>query len=316
MAFKNIAFAPEGASGGGDAPAAPAAAQAAAPAAGATPAAAKPAAAQAPAGGRGLTDLAKPGVDNAKPDAAGKSEAGKDGAPPDPPPGPYKPKDLDAKYLGKTDQETIDNLAKANKSFRDTIAKRGATPDTPDGYKFELPAELKDKVTLEGDGNKAALGAFSAIFHEEGLTQTQAENIFRKVMALSVAEGWSPDMAPADNEAWLQAQMQELGGEQQARRRNAELQAYGAMAVERKAFTPEMKADFDLMIGTATGVRVIEALLAMNGVQQIPLDTPVPGKRTREELDREMASAQRIKDPSERARRLGELRDEFAKNGY
>jgi hypothetical protein len=310
-------FAPDGAGGGapaapasGTAPAAPAAASGTppAPAAGTKPAATA----------TGLTGVSKPGVDNAPKDGPkdGAGDPAKPAAQAEAGTGPYKPAGVDAKYIGRADQETIDNLARQNKSLRDGLAKRGAPPESPDGYEIKLDDGLKDKVTLEGEGNQAALNEIKALAHKHGFSPQQAQGFINDVLALSVTKDWAPDLAPVDTQAWLEQEFQALGGEAQAKRRNAELQAYGAMAVERGVFTPEMKADFDLMIGTSMGVRTIEALLGMNGVKAIPLDVPMPGKKSRDELDREMQIAMTIADPAKQAQRLVELRKEFEAAGF
>lgn len=97
------------------------------------------------------TDGAGGGESNTTPAAAGAEGAGAsppasprvaDGTPPADggtpptaaPEGPYKPEGLADNLYGKSDRETIDNIAKALKGYRDRDAKGGGVPEDAAGY--------------------------------------------------------------------------------------------------------------------------------------------------------------------------------------
>lgn len=73
----------------------------------------------------------------------------------------YKPEGLPDNLLGKTNQETIDNQAKALKGYRDRDAANNI-PDTPDAYATfsdEIPADIKPHLdTLKADPLFARVG--------------------------------------------------------------------------------------------------------------------------------------------------------------
>lgn len=96
----------------------------------------EPAAGTTPAAGAASSDAAA----GATPPAAA---AAANAAPP--PAGAYRPDGLADNLYGKTDHETIDNLAKALKGYRDRDAKGGGVPDKAEGY-LDVGAAVPDKA--------------------------------------------------------------------------------------------------------------------------------------------------------------------------
>lgn len=79
------------------------------------------------------------------------SPAPKPGDPPAPAPAPsagapYRPEGLPDHLFGKSDKETIENLAKAYTGARAAIGEKGEVPEKPDGYTFEASEKLKPFV--------------------------------------------------------------------------------------------------------------------------------------------------------------------------
>ena len=96
-----------------------------------------------------------------------------------PPAGPYVPEGLDKAFVGKTERETLDNLAKH-------VSGLPRAPATPEAYTYTVPKELEGFVAPDKD---PVLAEFRKIAHEEGLSQTTFENVINRVISAEVKAG-------------------------------------------------------------------------------------------------------------------------------
>lgn len=98
-------------------------------------------------------------------------------------PSPYLPAGLSPDFMkpfiGKTNEETIDSLAKALKGFREEQSKREPVPEKPDAYKPEWSDAVKDMAA--GLGDDALFKETMAAAHKAGLTNTQFNTLFNGV---------------------------------------------------------------------------------------------------------------------------------------
>lgn len=142
---------------------------AAAPAAGADAAAA--AAPPAPAGGADAA-AAPP------PPAAGL----------DAPPSVYRPEGIPDDWVGETEKDTIDRLAKVAKGYRDRDSKGGVPEDVAEYRQFEtIDDALKPYYeTLEGDG---MFDDIAAVAKEHGISKPAFQALLGKYMASAAEMG-------------------------------------------------------------------------------------------------------------------------------
>lgn len=215
-----------------------------------------------PPGGQGG---AAPGAAGAAGDVAAGTDAGKtlpiggaDGAQA----GTYKPEGIDAALLGQTDKDTIDNLLKVNKGFRDAQAKAEKPPEQPDAYKFEWSDRVKGYGAIAEDD--AVLGKFREIALEHDYTQKQIDAI-PKIFDFMAEKGMIEQ--PFDTSGLLKGLAPEG-----FRGSPEEIEAKGGerlLAAENwiKQLTPEngfddgMKTEMRLLTTTPAGVKVIEQMM-------------------------------------------------------
>lgn len=107
--------------------------------------------------------------------AGGGQPGGAEGSP-----SPYVPAHLPQEFLkpflGKSNEETIDQMAKALKGFREAQSKQEPVPEKPDGYKPEWADNVKGLVADLGDD--ALFKEAIAAAHAAGLTNTQFNKLF------------------------------------------------------------------------------------------------------------------------------------------
>jgi hypothetical protein len=171
--------------------------------------------------------------------AAGAAAGGAGGAPGGAPAGDiYKPDGIAPELIGKSNNETIDNLLKINKGFRDAQATRGNVPQKADAYAIgEIPAPLAKK--LGGDLAKdPALGAFREVAHELGITDKQFSGLMPKLLERFDKLGLVPDSAAFDPET----QIGELEKDHQAIADPRERRVAAAKRI------PEVKAKLDNLL--------------------------------------------------------------------
>lgn len=84
----------------------------------------------------------------------------------------YIPKDIPEGMVGKTNQETIDNILKAYKGARKDLGKKSGVPEKFEDYKIDVPEEIANKVFKLGeDGKDPLFQAMLPKFHEAGMSQ-------------------------------------------------------------------------------------------------------------------------------------------------
>jgi hypothetical protein len=99
-------------------------------------------------------------------------------------PGPYRPEGLADHLYGKSDQETIDHLAKAYNGARTELSKGRPVPKTADDYALELPDDIKNVVDLTKDPLWAAM---KPVFHKRGLSQEDVQDLAGELFKTSAA---------------------------------------------------------------------------------------------------------------------------------
>ena len=127
--------------------------------------------------------------------------AGAPAAPPAAPPAAtYYPKDIPETWKGKTDQETIDNLAKH-------IGQMPKAPEKASDYKLELSPEMSK---VFGDLSKdPAMLVFRDVAKKHGLSQQAFEGVFKDFYGQLVEQGvWRPQ-----TETEFHKVFEELGGD-------------------------------------------------------------------------------------------------------
>ncbi|WP_156899386.1 hypothetical protein [Pleomorphomonas koreensis] len=197
-------------------------------------------------GGESGTQPATPGAEGAgappsvtPPAADGNPPADGGNPPAASPEGPYRPDGLAENLYGKSDRETIDNLAKAVKGYRDRDAKGGGVPDEAAGYIADVqnvPEKARGyfdalssdpvfqkiaDVAKENGVSKGAFGALLGAFLEgnvdagmfDPLIDVAAERsalIPDHAKALpQVEQNAAIDKRMHDNIAWLDAMVQQ-----------------------------------------------------------------------------------------------------------
>jgi hypothetical protein len=91
-----------------------------------------------------------------------------------PGPGAYRPEGLPDHFLGGSDQETIDKMAKALNGFRQAQADRGEAPKDANGYEWTPDGAVKDYAEAAQD---QVFDSFKGIAHKHGLTTKQFNGV-------------------------------------------------------------------------------------------------------------------------------------------
>lgn len=148
-------------------------------------------------GGPATIPVPAPGAPGAAPGGAAGAPAGAAAA------DLYKPDGIAAELIGKTNNETIDNLLKINKGFRDAQATRGTVPQKADAYALgELPPAIAKK--MGGDLAKdPAIGALRDVALELGFTDKQFSGFVPKLLEKFDKMGLVPDSAAFDPETQI-----------------------------------------------------------------------------------------------------------------
>lgn len=117
----------------------------------------------------------------------------------------YKPDGIDAALLGKSNTETIDNLLKINKGFRDAQSKFGSVPEKPDAYALgDLSPELTKKIGADL-AKDPVVGLIKNVAHELGIRDKQFAGFVPKIIEGLDKMGLVPDKAAFDPETQIKA---------------------------------------------------------------------------------------------------------------
>lgn len=220
-------------------------------------------------------------------------------------PSVYRPEGIADHLVGKTDQETIDNLHKTVANFRKDLSKKGV-PENPDGYELDLPDDLKDKVLhLDKDGKDPAFEAIKPIAHKYGIPKDALSGFISEVYPALLAQSGTGDGTDGDGgEFAADFDFKSLGGADKAAP-----QIEGATVwvdgLERNGkITPAIAKELKLMTTHSEGLQALLAVRGLTGEAKIPArvdgDTP-PDGITEESVRARVNDPQYWNDPEFRA---------------
>jgi len=101
----------------------------------------------------------------------------------------WKTMGVPAHMLKDTPEDTLAEVFKGYKGYRDKEAERGSVGKSADDYKFEFADELKPFFP---NGDDPALKAFQSVAHKHGLPVKLANTIINEVFAPLAKEGKLP----------------------------------------------------------------------------------------------------------------------------
>lgn len=197
---------------------------------------------------------------------------------------PYFPEGLDAKLKGKTERETLDNIAKH-------MAELPKAPAAAKDYTLTVPDNLKG--TLD-PANDKVLPIWREIAHKHGLTQAQFQSSIVDLYAGMEKAGL---LTPAvDINAEFAAIGEKAGGDQASRiqagqKRVLDVAGKLEALATRQQISKAEAAELTTMLGNRTAVAAVEKLLAL-----LPAEHGLQGG------GQSGAGAQNLDDPAVRAR--------------
>jgi len=166
---------------------------------------------------------------------------------------------------GKDGLETANKLLDAYKGLRKGAEK---APEKAEDYTLDVATNLDGFLNPDSEEDKPILDAFRAVAHEHGLSNNQFGNIingfYGKMIEAGVIE------KPLD----MNAQVEILGGKEQAARLIGVNTAWGDGLVSSGALTKEEGAEFKIMAGSGMGLRVMNKLREMTGDRTAPAKFP------------------------------------------
>lgn len=264
----------EGASGGGAAPATPAAGAAPAPAA---------------AGGAAAPAAPVNPFTGAPASAAAPAAATPAPTPSTPPASnTYYPEKLPEHLRGTSDRETIDKLWANASGLREEMSKRGSVPDKPEGYKLELGEDL---VKVFGDPSKdPGTAIFRSLAAKHKLTAEQAAGLYRDWHADLLEQGvYKPLDIGVEAKKLLGSDANGLSLDQVKAKAGARWQETVTWVdgmVAAKALTPELGVLAKAVAETADGIQLLEAWKRSARETGLQPGGQQAGSVTKEELDR------------------------------
>ncbi|MCF6216811.1 MAG: hypothetical protein L3J58_11660 [Emcibacter sp.] len=166
---------------------------------------------------------------------------------------------------GKDGVETANKLLEAYKGLRKGGEK---APEKAEDYTLDVATNLDGFLDPASDEDKPILDAFRAVAHEHGLSNNQFGNIINGFYGKLIETGAIEK--PLD----MNAQVEILGGKEQAARLIGVNAAWGDGLVTSGALTKEEGAEFKIMAGSGMGLRVMNKLREMTGDRTAPAKFP------------------------------------------
>lgn len=258
-------------------------------------------------------------------DLGGDDEGGDD-KPDDKPAAPYKPEGIADNLLGKTDQETIDNLFKAHKGARDAIAKgvgklEGEVHTDASKYQIESTGD-DDKIAAElnSEASKPIMDAFRAAAAEVGVP----DKAFAKFMRMGVEKaaeagipiGLSEEEAIEISAAAEMEKLVEMAGDKKlAGQMHGAVKNFGEQLLAQGVLSKDDMAEWKVMVGTAESVKIMHRIMSERlGEKPIPvvLDGGA-GALTQQDVQAEHHRALQMKAGPERDAAVKAAEEKFAK---
>lgn len=166
---------------------------------------------------------------------------------------------------GKDGVETANKLLDAYKGLRKGAEK---APEKAEDYTLDLATNIEGFLNPESEEDKPILDAFRAVAHEHGLSNSQFGNVINGFYGKMIEAGTIEK--PLD----MNAQVEILGGKEQAARLIGVNTAWGDGLVASGALTKEEGAEFKIMAGSGMGLRVMNKLREMTGDRTAPANFP------------------------------------------
>lgn len=187
-----------------------------------------------------------------------------------PPPEPYYPDDLPDLLRGKDDKDTIDKVHKAYLGARRKVGQKEKPPGKPEAYKLDLDEDLAGKLGIEDVESDQAVAAARKVAHEMGMTQSAFNEFIGGFMQAALEGGLIPEPMDLDKEAEI------LGGMEAAKSIATGVMHWGRSLVAKGVLSKEDMEEFELMGGTARGVRILSKLREMSGEKPLPVRAAPP----------------------------------------
>ena len=207
----------------------------------------------------------------------------------------YDPGKLPDGILGKTDQETIDNLNKAYKNARTALSKGAKTdlPKTAEEYAIAADGD-DDKIAavLNSEDNADLMKGVREAAFEHGMSNAQFNGFLRTVMSKAGELGLDGSGDAFD----FEGEVAKLGGREKA---GAVIEGVGGWLKGLQSqgiLNEEEFEDAKLMAGTALGVRVMAKLRDLTGEKPIPLHSVSGSAKSKVELDSMLADPRYFED--------------------
>lgn len=249
--------------------------------------------------------------------------------PPAPPPDPSAPPPADApaklvfkerpawlpeNFHDKTTGEVkIEALAKSQSDLRAQLSKGANKPPAKaDDYKLEFAPEVAESVKrLFVDGDPAKDPMMKSVrdaAHKHGLSQAQFQSFLGDVLPLLES-----NQPPAFDAA---AEMRALDPNPEKAKQIVQFVINkGQQLRDMGVLTDEMAAEYEIMAGTATGLKTMLALFEYMGEQSIDasLTHGAANSATQGQLDAEMAALMKEPDSPAREQKYTALMQKFEK---
>lgn len=175
---------------------------------------------------------------------------------------PYRPQGLPDNYFGGSDKETIDKMWPALSGFMRANSERGSVPEKPDLYKFDLSEKAKPIVQIGAEDK--LMPKIAQLAQKHKFTDKQYAGFMGEFFDTVVDMGLIPP--PIDPNAMYmdlgkgkgttEAEIKQAGTQ-----RLNQAQAWINGLGEQQGFDKEMRDELALFTTSATGVKVLEALM-------------------------------------------------------
>jgi hypothetical protein len=229
------------------------------------------------------------GTDTAAAAQAGAAEAGAQAAAGDAGQGAaqlnWKNIGIPGHMLKETPEDTLAEVFKGWKGYRDKQAEQGAVGKSADDYKFEFADELKPFFP---NGDDPALKAFQSVAHKHGLPVKLANTIINEVFAPLAKEGKLPQ--PFDPKAEMDAIAQVLGksGAEAApaiEQATAELEGWAKNIGQQLKLDEAEQVELESLLFTRGGFGLLRKLQGAGGGEGFKLGGSTPGVLSRTDLE-------------------------------
>lgn len=214
----------------------------------------------------------------------------------------YKPEGLPDHFIGASDQETIDKIAKAYKGARDELAGKKNLPEKIEDYNIDLPTELAEKMLAPGeDGKDPVFEKLKGVLFKHGLSQEAAVDFATELYA---AVGTDVDEKIDTTKDTIDHEYKLLGGPDKAKPVKDAVEAWITGLQNQGVIDENDAVDMKLHAQYGEGLRWLDKIRVKTGEKPIPVNLSggnVPGGgKTEDELNTMMQDPKywREKDPA------------------